>query len=119
MIKKTSAGSYSLKAGDSFCLRMACAGTGMLADGAIHTQPVEFTTAAPQVTTGADLVTAAPETFLGTIRVFFTDDASSTAQYTLQVLDSDGTSIDELTALLPSSGNFPRKARFGLRFTKD
>jgi hypothetical protein len=119
MIQKTGAGSYSLKAGDRFLLRMACAGTGMLADGAIHTQPVEFTTAAPEVTTSASLVDAAPETFLGTIRVFFTDDATSTAQYTLQVLDSAGTAIDELTALLPASGNFPRKARFGLRFTKD
>ena len=119
MIQKTGAGSYSLSSGDSFRLRMTCAGTGLLADGAIHTNPVEFTTAAPEVTIEAALVNSAPETFLGTIRVFFTDDATSTAQYALQVVDSNGISVDELTALLPPSGAFPRKARFGLRFNKD
>jgi hypothetical protein len=118
MIQKTGAGSYTLADGDSFLLRMTCAGTGMLADGAIHTQPVEFTVAAPDVTIPATLVTSAPESFLGTIRVFFTDDAAATAQYTLQVVDSAGTAVDELTATLPPSGAFPRKARFGLRFNK-
>lgn len=119
MIQKAGAGSYTLLAGDSFALRMSCAGTGMLADGAIHTTPVEFTVAVPEVTIDAATVSAAPETFLGTIRVFFTEDAAATAQYTLQVLDSSGTAVDELTALLPPSGTFPRKARFGLRFNKD
>ena len=118
MIQKTGAGSYTLAAGDSFVLRMTCSGTGMLADGAIHTEPVEFTVAAPDVTIPASQVTSAPESFLGTIRVFFTDDATSTAAYTLQVIDSAGTAIDELTATLPPSGTFPRKARFGLRFNK-
>lgn len=119
MIQKTGAGSYSLSAGDSFILRMTCSGTGMLADGAIHTEPVEFTVAAPEVAIAAALVSSAPESFLGTIRVFFTDDATSTAQYTLQVCNSSGAAVDELTATLPPSGAFPRKARFGLRFNKD
>jgi hypothetical protein len=119
MIQKTGAGSYSLSAGDSFRLLMTCTGSGMLADGAVHTNPVEFTVAAPEVTIDAALVDAAPESFLGTIRVFFTDDSAGTAQYTLSVVDSTGTAIDSLTAPLPASGEFPRKARFGLRFTKN
>ncbi|HEX8152470.1 MAG TPA: hypothetical protein VF698_05060 [Thermoanaerobaculia bacterium] len=118
MIQKTGAGSYTLTSSDSLILKIHAEGTGLLADGAIFTFPVAFSVKELEKTVTPADVANAPENFLGSIRVIFTEESTPQAFYTLQICDSEGKTIDEMTSALPSGATLPRKSRFGLTFQK-
>lgn len=118
MIQKTGAGSYTLTTSDSFILKINAEGTGLLADGAIFSFPVAFSEEELEQTVSAADIANAPENFLGSIRVIFTEGSTPEAIYTLQVCDTDGNTVDEMKSVLPTGAALPRKSRFGLRFQK-